>query len=205
MLAHLAFVFPGQGSQSLGMLGDWPAHGRPRRLRRSLRAMRLDLWALASKAPRKNSTAPSQHPAGACSPRGWRCGAPGNARGGARRRSCGPQPGRVHRAGCGRGACRWPMPAAGARARPADAGRGAGRRGAMAAVLNADDALVAEVCAAGPRRTKRSWCPRTSTRPRPDRDRRRMPKRSIARWPSSPRAASRRRSSCRSACLRTRR
>ena len=96
-----AFVFPGQGSQSVGMLAALAAGraGRARHLRRGLRGARLrSVAARAARARRSElnateRTQPAMLAAGVATWRLWR---------GARRRSSRvrlrPQPGRVHRA-----------------------------------------------------------------------------------------------------------
>ena len=63
----LAFVFPGQGSQILGMLAELAAvhPHRARDLRGSLgRALALDLWALSQQGPEDRAQPHRIHPAG---------------------------------------------------------------------------------------------------------------------------------------------
>ena len=128
--SSLAFVFPGQGSQSLGMLGELAAArcagaATPSRSVRRCRCRPVD--AVAGGSGRACSTAPNSR-SPRCSRRASRSGAPGRPRGGAQpARARWPQPGRIHRAGRRRRVVAARCRAAGARARPADAGRRARR------------------------------------------------------------------------------
>lgn len=149
MTPTLAFVFPGQGSQSLGMLGELAA------LHPALRAAfdeasagaAVDLWALAQQGPEEQLnqtefTQPAMLAAGVAVWRVW-C-----ARGGA-------QPAQFAGHSLGEYAA---LVAAGVlslhdaarlvreRGRLMQAAVPAGQ-GGMAAVIGAEDALVAEVCA----------------------------------------------------------
>ncbi|HEX5756265.1 MAG TPA: ACP S-malonyltransferase [Arenimonas sp.] len=150
MTASLVFVFPGQGSQSLGMLGELAAQ------RAEIRAAfdeasdgaGVDLWALSQQGPEEQLnqtefTQPALLAAGVAVWRAWQ------AAGGA-------MPAQVAGHSLGEYAA---LVAAGAlsladgaklvreRGRLMQAAVPAGT-GAMAAVLGAEDALVAEVCAA---------------------------------------------------------
>jgi [acyl-carrier-protein] S-malonyltransferase len=147
--AHLAFVFPGQGSQALGMLGELAmAHGEVRAtFDEASSGAGVDLWALSQQGPEEQLnqtefTQPALLAAGVAAWRAW------VARGGA-------QPAQFAGHSLGEYAA---LVAAGAlsltdgarlvreRGRLMQAAVPAGS-GAMAAVLGADDALVAEVCA----------------------------------------------------------
>ena len=83
----LAFVFPGQGSQSLGMLAELAeSHAAgARHLREASEGAGVDLWTLSQAGPEESSTAPNT-PSRRCSPRAWRYGALWQA---ARRRATG--------------------------------------------------------------------------------------------------------------------
>jgi [acyl-carrier-protein] S-malonyltransferase len=145
---ELAFVFPGQGSQSLGMLGELAtAHGEVRAaFDEASEGAGVDLWALSQHGPeaqlnQTEFTQPALLAAGLAVWRVW------NARGGA-------QPAQLAGHSLGEYAA---LIAAGAltladgarlvreRGRLMQAAAPAGA-GAMAAVLGAEDALVAEVC-----------------------------------------------------------
>jgi [acyl-carrier-protein] S-malonyltransferase len=147
---ELAFVFPGQGSQSLGMLGELAtAHGEVRAaFDEASEGAGVDLWALSQHGPeaqlnQTEFTQPALLAAGVAVWRVW------NARGGA-------QPAQLAGHSLGEYAA---LIAAGAltladgarlvreRGRLMQAAAPAGA-GAMAAVLGAEDALVAEVCKA---------------------------------------------------------
>ena len=147
--AHLAFVFPGQGSQALGMLGELAmAHGEVRAtFDEASSGAGVDLWALSQQGPEEQLnqtefTQPALLAAGVAAWRAW------VARGGA-------QPAQFAGHSLGEYAA---LVAAGAlsltdgarlvreRGRLMQAAVPAGS-GTMAAVLGADDALVAEVCA----------------------------------------------------------
>jgi [acyl-carrier-protein] S-malonyltransferase len=146
--AHLAFVFPGQGSQALGMLGELAmAHGEVRAaFDEASSGAGVDLWALSQQGPEEQLnqtefTQPALLAAGVAAWRAW------VARGGA-------QPAQFAGHSLGEYAA---LVVAGAlsladgarlvreRGRLMQAAVPAGS-GAMAAVLGADDALVAEVC-----------------------------------------------------------
>jgi [acyl-carrier-protein] S-malonyltransferase len=148
--AQLAFVFPGQGSQSLGMLAELAAlHPEIRRsFDEASEGAQVDLWALAQQGPeaqlnQTEFTQPALLAAGVATWRAW------IARGGA-------QPAQFAGHSLGEYAA---LVAAGAlsladgarlvreRGRLMQAAVPAGS-GAMAAVIGAEDALVAEVCAA---------------------------------------------------------
>ena len=144
----LAFVFPGQGSQSLGMLGDLAAaHAEVRAaFDEASRGADVDLWTLAQSGPEERLnqtefTQPALLAAGVAVWRAW------IARGGA-------QPAQFAGHSLGEYAA---LVAAGAlsladgaklvreRGRLMQAAVPAGQ-GAMAAVLGAEDSMVAEVC-----------------------------------------------------------
>jgi [acyl-carrier-protein] S-malonyltransferase len=146
----LAFVFPGQGSQALGMLADLAAaHAEVRSAFDEASAgAGLDLWQLAQQGPEEKLnqtefTQPALLAAGVAAWRAWR------AHGGA-------QPARFAGHSLGEYAA---LVAAGAlslhdgarlvreRGRLMQAAVPAGQ-GAMAAVIGAEDALIEEVCAA---------------------------------------------------------
>lgn len=146
--AHLAFVFPGQGSQSLGMLGELAAaHAEVREaFEEASNGAGVDLWTLTQQGPEEQLnqtelTQPALLAAGVAVWRAW------IARGGA-------QPAQFAGHSLGEYAA---LVAAGAltlaegarlvreRGRLMQAAVPAGS-GAMAAVLGADDTLVAEVC-----------------------------------------------------------
>jgi [acyl-carrier-protein] S-malonyltransferase len=146
----LAFVFPGQGSQSLGMLAELAA-GHPAvraAFDEASQGCGLDLWALASEGPeeRLNQTEFTQPALLAADVAAWR----------AWLQAGGAQPARFAGHSLGEYAA---LVAAGAltladgarlvreRGRLMQAAVPAGT-GAMAAVLGAEDALVAEVCSA---------------------------------------------------------
>ena len=149
MLDNLAFVFPGQGSQSLGMLGDLAnAHPQVRAAFDEASAgCDADLWTISQQGPeeqlnRTEFTQPALLAAGIGAWRAW------IAAGGA-------QPARFAGHSLGEYSA---LVAAGAisladgarlvreRGRLMQAAVPAGT-GAMAAVLGAEDAMVAEVCA----------------------------------------------------------
>lgn len=149
MITTLAFVFPGQGSQSLGMLAELAA-AHPsieQAFAEASLGCGLDLWSLAQQGPeeRLNQTEFTQPALLAASVAVWRLW---KAKGGA-------QPALLAGHSLGEYAA---LVAAGAisladgaklvreRGRLMQAAVPAGT-GAMAAVLGADDALVAEVCA----------------------------------------------------------
>jgi [acyl-carrier-protein] S-malonyltransferase len=146
---QLAFVFPGQGSQSLGMLGELAsAHAEVRAsFDEASEGAGVDLWTLAQQGPeaqlnQTEFTQPALLAAGIAVWRAWR------ARGGA-------VPAQFAGHSLGEYAA---LVASGAlsladgarlvreRGRLMQAAVPAGQ-GAMAAVLGADDAMVAEVCA----------------------------------------------------------
>jgi [acyl-carrier-protein] S-malonyltransferase len=148
--ANLAFVFPGQGSQSLGMLAELAAlHPEIRRsFDEASEGAQVDLWTLAQQGPeaqlnQTEYTQPALLAAGVATWRAW------VARGGA-------QPAQFAGHSLGEYAA---LVAAGALTL-ADGARLVRERGrlmqaavpvgsgAMAAVIGAEDALVAEVCAA---------------------------------------------------------
>jgi [acyl-carrier-protein] S-malonyltransferase len=150
MIASLAFVFPGQGSQSLGMLGELAAaHPAVRdAFAEASDGCGVDLWTLAQSGPEEQLnqtefTQPALLAAGVAAWRAW------VAAGGA-------QPAQFAGHSLGEYAA---LVAAGAlslgdgarlvreRGRLMQAAVSPGT-GAMAAVLGADDALVEEVCAA---------------------------------------------------------
>ena len=124
-----AFVFPGQGSQSVGMLADFSAQSevRARHFAEASAALGYDLWALIQQGPPSSSTAteftqPAMLAAGVATVAA--------VAGAGRRRSgvrSGSQPGRVHRAGVRRGPAIRRGNRAGPLSRPGDAGGGAGR------------------------------------------------------------------------------
>jgi [acyl-carrier-protein] S-malonyltransferase len=145
----LAFVFPGQGSQSLGMLGELAAAQPEVRAAfdEASQGAGVDLWTLSQEGPeaqlnQTEFTQPALLAAGVAVWRAWR------ARGGA-------QPAQFAGHSLGEYAA---LVAAGAlslhdgarlvreRGRLMQAAVPAGQ-GAMAAVIGAEDALVAEVCA----------------------------------------------------------
>jgi [acyl-carrier-protein] S-malonyltransferase len=149
MPANLAFVFPGQGSQSLGMLSDLAAARAEVRAAfdEASQGCGVDLWALSQQGPEEQLnqtefTQPALLAAGVAVWRAWL------GQGGA-------QPARLAGHSLGEYAA---LVAAGAisladgaklvreRGRLMQAAVPAGT-GAMAAVLGAEDALVAEVCA----------------------------------------------------------
>ncbi len=149
MIHSLAFVFPGQGSQSLGMLSELVAAHPVVRLAfdEASAGCGVDLWALSQQGPEEQLnqtefTQPALLAAGVAVWRAW------NAAGGA-------QPARFAGHSLGEYAA---LVAAGAISL-ADGARLVRERGrlmqaavpvgtgAMAAVLGAEDALVAEVCA----------------------------------------------------------
>ncbi len=148
MISSLAFVFPGQGSQSLGMLADLAAaHSQVRKtFDEASSGCDLDLWELAQAGPedRLNQTEMTQPALLAADVAVWRCWI---AAGGA-------QPALLAGHSLGEYAA---LVAAGAlplaeaarlvrtRGQLMQAAVPAGQ-GAMAAVLGTDDALVAEVC-----------------------------------------------------------
>jgi [acyl-carrier-protein] S-malonyltransferase len=150
MTPSLAFVFPGQGSQSLGMLADLAdAHPAVREaFAEASDGCGVDLWALSQQGPEEQLnqtefTQPALLAAGIAAWRAWR------AAGGA-------EPAQFAGHSLGEYAA---LVAAGAlslgdgarlvreRGRLMQAAVPAGT-GAMAAVLGAEDALIAEVCAA---------------------------------------------------------
>jgi [acyl-carrier-protein] S-malonyltransferase len=150
MSASLAFVFPGQGSQSLGMLADLAAvHASVREtFDEASEGAGLDLWALSQQGPeaqlnQTEFTQPALLAAGVAVWRTWLAGS-------------GPRPALLAGHSLGEYAA---LVAAGALSL-ADGARLVRERGrlmqlavpagtgAMAAVLGAEDALVAEVCAA---------------------------------------------------------
>jgi [acyl-carrier-protein] S-malonyltransferase len=150
MSRHLAFVFPGQGSQSLGMLADLAAVFPQVRetFAEASEGAGLDLWGLSQQGPEEQLnqtefTQPALLAAGVAVWRAWQ------VQGGA-------QPSLLAGHSLGEYAA---LVAAGAisLADGAKLVRERGRlmqlavpagTGAMAAVLGAEDALVAEVCAA---------------------------------------------------------
>ena len=150
MSQHLAFVFPGQGSQSLGMLADLAAVFPSVRetFAEASEGAGLDLWALSQQGPEEQLnqtefTQPALLAAGVAVWRAWQ------AQGGA-------QPSLLAGHSLGEYAA---LVAAGSisLADGAKLVRERGRlmqlavpagTGAMAAVLGAEDALVAEVCVA---------------------------------------------------------
>jgi [acyl-carrier-protein] S-malonyltransferase len=150
MSQHLAFVFPGQGSQSLGMLADLAAAYPQVReaFAEASEGAGLDLWTLSQQGPedqlnQTEFTQPALLAAGVAVWRAWQ------AQGGA-------QPSLLAGHSLGEYAA---LVAAGSisLADGAKLVRERGRlmqlavpagTGAMAAVLGAEDALVAEVCAA---------------------------------------------------------
>ena len=149
MSATLAFVFPGQGSQSLGMLAELSAAHAPVRaaFEEASDGCGLDLWQLSQEGPedRLNQTEFTQPALLAADIAAWRAW---QAAGGAK-------PARLAGHSLGEYAA---LVAAGALGL-GDAARLVRERGrlmqeavpagvgAMAAVLGAEDALVAEVCA----------------------------------------------------------
>jgi [acyl-carrier-protein] S-malonyltransferase len=148
MIPSLAFVFPGQGSQSLGMLAELAAtHPQVRETFEEASAgCGLDLWALSQQGPEEqlNQTEFTQPALLAASVAVWRTWV---ARGGA-------QPAQFSGHSLGEYAA---LVAAGALSLPDAAGlvRERGRlmqaavpagSGAMAAVLGAEESLVADVC-----------------------------------------------------------
>ena len=147
--ANLAFVFPGQGSQSLGMLGELAAAQSEVRVtfEEASSGAGVDLWALAQQGPEERLnqtefTQPALLAAGVAVWRAWIA-------------SGGALPAQLAGHSLGEYAA---LVAAGAlsladgarlvreRGRLMQAAVPAGQ-GAMAAVLGAEDALVAEVCA----------------------------------------------------------
>jgi [acyl-carrier-protein] S-malonyltransferase len=149
MISSLAFVFPGQGSQSLGMLAELGAiHAQVREsFDEASQGCGLDLWSLSQQGPEEqlNQTEFTQPALLAASIAVWRTW---TARSGA-------QPAQFSGHSLGEYAA---LVAAGSltlgdaaklvreRGRLMQAAVPAGT-GAMAAVLGADDAVVAEVCA----------------------------------------------------------
>ena len=149
MIAKLAFVFPGQGSQSLGMLAELSATAGSVRecFEEASTACGVDLWTLSQSGPEEklNQTEFTQPALLAADVAVWRAWA---AAGGA-------QPALLAGHSLGEYAA---LVAAGALSL-GDAARLVRERGrlmqeavpagtgAMAAVLGADDAMVAEVCA----------------------------------------------------------
>jgi [acyl-carrier-protein] S-malonyltransferase len=150
MSQTLAFVFPGQGSQSLGMLADLAAaHPQVRAtFDEASEGAGMDLWAVSQQGPEEQlnqteTTQPALLAAGVAVWRAWRDAG-------------GPAPTLLAGHSLGEYAA---LVAAGA-ITLADGARLVRERGrlmqlavpagtgAMAAVLGADDALVAEVCAA---------------------------------------------------------
>ena len=150
MSQTLAFVFPGQGSQSLGMLADLAAaHPQVRAtFDEASEGAGMDLWAVSQQGPEEQlnqteTTQPALLAAGVAVWRAWR-------------EAGGPAPTLLAGHSLGEYAA---LVAAGA-ITLADGARLVRERGrlmqlavpagtgAMAAVLGADDALVAEVCAA---------------------------------------------------------
>jgi [acyl-carrier-protein] S-malonyltransferase len=150
MSQTLAFVFPGQGSQSLGMLADLAAaHPQVRAtFDEASEGAGMDLWAVSQQGPEEQlnqteTTQPALLAAGVAVWRAWRDAG-------------GPAPTLLAGHSLGEYAA---LVAAGA-ITLADGARlvrergrlmqlaGPAGTGAMAAVLGADDALVAEVCAA---------------------------------------------------------
>ena len=149
MSQTLAFVFPGQGSQSLGMLADLAAaHPQVRAtFDEASEGAGMDLWAVSQQGPEEQlnqteTTQPALLAAGVAVWRAWR-------------EAGGPAPTLLAGHSLGEYAA---LVAAGA-ITLADGARLVRERGrlmqlavpagtgAMAAVLGADDALVAEVCA----------------------------------------------------------
>jgi [acyl-carrier-protein] S-malonyltransferase len=149
MISSLAFVFPGQGSQSLGMLADLAAsHAQVREsFDEASQGCGLDLWSLSQQGPEEqlNQTEFTQPALLAASIAVWRTWTVGG----------GAQPAQFSGHSLGEYAA---LVAAGSlslgdaaklvreRGRLMQAAVPAGT-GAMAAVLGADDAMVAEVCA----------------------------------------------------------
>lgn len=149
MIANLAFVFPGQGSQSLGMLAELSATAASVRecFEEASTACGIDLWTLSQQGPeeRLNQTEFTQPALLAADVAVWR----------AWRAAGGAQPALLAGHSLGEYAA---LVAAGALSL-GDAARLVRERGrlmqeavpagvgAMAAVLGADDAMVAEVCA----------------------------------------------------------
>lgn len=145
---QLAFVFPGQGSQAVGMLADLaPAHAQVRAtFDEASQGAGLDLWELAQQGPeerlnRTEYTQPALLAAGVAVWRLW------EARGGPRPaalagHSLGEYAALVAAGALDLGAAARLVRLRGQFMQEA-APEGAG---AMAAVLGADDALVAEVC-----------------------------------------------------------
>ncbi len=144
----LAFVFPGQGSQSVGMMqsfADLP--GVRETFSQASELLEQDLWKLAAEGPAEElnltaNTQPVMLVAGMALYRAWQARA-----GLAPAIMAGTQPRRIHRPGGKRraGICR--CGAAGAVSRPRDAGSGAGGVGAIAAILGLDDDEVRAACA----------------------------------------------------------
>ena len=125
----LAFVFPGQGSQAVGMMNGFAAHPVVREtFAEASDALGEDLWALVEDGPAEalnltTNTQPVMLTAGVAVWRAWLAAGGAAARG--RRR---PQPRRIHGAGR-RGRARVSRRgAAGALSRAGDAGCGAGGR-----------------------------------------------------------------------------
>jgi [acyl-carrier-protein] S-malonyltransferase len=149
MLPNLAFVFPGQGSQSLGMLAELAAvHPEiEASFREASDGCGVDLWALSQQGPeaRLNSTEFTQPALLAASIGAWRAWLAAG----------GPQPGLL----AGHSLGEYSALVAAGSIGLADAAKLVRYRGqlmqaaipagtgAMAAVLGAEDSLVEEVCA----------------------------------------------------------
>ena len=126
----LAFVFPGQGSQTVGMMDGFAAHPAVRAtFDEASAALGEDLWKLVADGPdtelnRTVNTQPVMLTAGVAVWRAWQAAGGPDAVG--RRR---PLAGRVHGAGRRRRARVRRRAAAGSLPRAGDAGRRAGRAG----------------------------------------------------------------------------